>query len=246
MSQSDLVRQAMGLDESHLEMALDAPRLMPEVRAAFDRLASDARAAGFEPEVASAYRSFDRQRSIWNAKLAGERAVLDDADQPVPMSALSALEQIHAVLRFSALPGTSRHHWGTDLDVFDRSAMPEGYELQLCMAEVCEGGIFDDFHCWLDERIDSGESHGFFRPYDRDRGGVSPERWHLSYAPAAQAFENALSAAALVELWESLEESGEGLALAEAVRSQLDELLERYVFAVADAPASALGYRLTR
>lgn len=231
----------MGLDDGHLEVSHRGGQLTPDARAAFDRLAADAQSAGFDPQIASAYRSFDRQRRIWNAKLSGERAVLDDEDQPVPMSAMSPLEQIHAVLRFSALPGTSRHHWGTDLDVFDQSAMPEGYALQLCPAEVCEGGLFDAFHCWLDDRIDSGESHGFFRPYDRDRGGVAPERWHLSYAPDAQGFENALSASALMEV---LQTGDEELALAGVVRSKLDALLERYVFAVAEAPASARRYRL--
>ena len=52
MSQSSIDRQAIGLDDSHLEIALDAPRLMPEVRAAFDRLASDARAEPVHPDEA--------------------------------------------------------------------------------------------------------------------------------------------------------------------------------------------------
>ena len=43
--------------------------------------------------------------------------------------------------------------------------------------EVARGGVFDSLHSWLDARMAAGESHGFYRPYARDRGGVAPERW---------------------------------------------------------------------
>ena len=105
------------------------------------------------------------------------------------MASLSAEQQLHAILRFSAIPGTSRHHWGTDLDVFDAAALPQDYQLQLSPQEVAPGGMFDPLHCWLDQRMAAGEVHGFFRPYGQDRGGVAPERWHLSYAPMAAGCE---------------------------------------------------------
>jgi len=126
-------RRLLGLDDSHL-VGEGGQRLQAPVRRAFERLASDARAAGFDLRVASAYRSFERQLALWNGKLCGERPVLDDADQPVNLAALSPRSRIDCVLRFSALPGASRHHWGTDLDVFDAAAMPAGYRLQLSMA----------------------------------------------------------------------------------------------------------------
>jgi hypothetical protein len=34
---------------------------------------------------------------------------------------------------------------------------------------------------------------GFYRPYATDRGGVTPEPWHLSYAPVASHAQTALS-----------------------------------------------------
>ncbi|NIM47861.1 MAG: D-alanyl-D-alanine carboxypeptidase family protein, partial [Gemmatimonadales bacterium] len=86
-------------------------------------------------------------------------------------------------LRWSALPGASRHHWGTDLDVYDLAARPEGYEVELIPEEVDAGGMFGPLHEWLDGRIAADAAFGFFRPYERDRQGVAPERWHLSYAP---------------------------------------------------------------
>jgi hypothetical protein len=36
-------------------------------------------------------------------------------------------------------------------------------------------------HAWLDTKIETKSSYGFYRPYATDRGGVAPERWHLSY-----------------------------------------------------------------
>jgi hypothetical protein len=37
-------------------------------------------------------------------------------------------------------------------------------------------------HDWLDTKFSSQQtSYGFYRPYQTDRGGVSPERWHISY-----------------------------------------------------------------
>ena len=76
--------------------------------------------AGFNLTVASAYRSFERQLSIWNAKAEGRRVVLDSAGLPVDMMALDPWQQVQAILRWSALPGASRHHWGTDLDIYDK------------------------------------------------------------------------------------------------------------------------------
>ena len=106
---------------------------------------------------------------------------------------MSEREIVYAILRWSALPGASRHHWGTDIDVYDENARPPDYEIELIPEEVHEGGMFAPLHEWIDRRIASGTSHGFFRPYDRDRQGVAPERWHLSYGPVASQCEDALS-----------------------------------------------------
>ena len=99
---------------------------------------------------------------------------------------LTERELVFAILRWSALPGASRHHWGTDLDVFDAAARPEGYEIELIPEEVDPGGMFGPLHDWLDEqdrRI--GRPSGSSGPYDLDRDGVAPERWHLSCGPVA-------------------------------------------------------------
>lgn len=218
-----------GRDESTLVATDGGHRLQAEVAAAFKALQSDAAAAGFQLAIASSYRSFERQCLIWNGKACGARTVHDDAGATLILADMTPEQQIQSILRFSALPGTSRHHWGTDIDVYDAAAMPPDYALQLSPAEVAAGGLFDDLHCWLDQRMAAGKSHEFYRPYAIDTGGVSPERWHLSYAPLATQCEPGPSVAALRAAWDSFDETGEGLALRDVVDAGLEELLQRYV-----------------
>jgi LAS superfamily LD-carboxypeptidase LdcB len=217
-------RQLTGQDESHLQSLASGQLLHPLVAAEFERLVLDAREAGFELAIASSFRSFDRQCAIWNGKALGQRVVHDDAGQAVDMGELSPRDKLHAIMRYSALPGTSRHHWGTDLDVYDAGAMPVGYSLQLSPREVAPGGLFDPMHCWLDNRIAAGQSRGFYRPYSTDRGGVAPERWHLSYAPLALACQ---SACTLELIRQAL--GGAKLELWAEIDGQLPEIIQRYV-----------------
>lgn len=190
----------------------------------FQALQREAARAGFDLTILSGFRGFERQLAIWNEKAAGRRPVLDGNAAPLDVKALSEQELVFAILRWSALPGASRHHWGTDLDVFDAAARPEGYEIQLIPDEVATGGMFGSLHAWLDERIARGASFGFFRPYDADRGGVAPERWHLSHAPVASPYLEHLTPRALRAAVE-----GSDLALKGTVLEQLDEIYERFV-----------------
>jgi LAS superfamily LD-carboxypeptidase LdcB len=230
MAKTLTAAQLTGRDESHLVALPCGQRLQREAADAFDHLRRDALDAGFELAVASAFRSFDRQLAIWNGKACGERAVHDDAGHALDMSCLAPAEQVCAILRFSALPGASRHHWGTDLDVFDAAALPAGYRVQLSPQEVAPGGMFDALHNWLDERIATGGAHGFYRPYGEDHGGVAPERWHLSYAPLADACAGQLDASVLRRCWD---ESADELLLRREVESRLPAILQRYVFGTA-------------
>ncbi|MEM9314344.1 MAG: M15 family metallopeptidase [Pseudomonadota bacterium] len=237
-------RRSLGLDDSDLAVHGEH-RLLPDVISAFVRLQAAATHAGFDLRIASAYRSFERQRLIWNGKLEGDRPVYDDDDRLVAMDALEPRERLERVLRFSAMPGASRHHWGTDIDIFDAAAMPTGYQLRLDVAEAADSGIFGPLHRWLDERIATGRSHGFYRPYDRDRGGVAPERWHLSYAPRAARAGAAFDPELLGWIWRRCEPFGAvgPVAEAEALCADLDGLLERFFHRVAEAPTAALSYR---
>ena len=145
-------------------------------------LRDSAAAAGIELEIASGFRDFAAQARIWNMKYRGERPLYDAAGNVRDHASLNARELVEGILCWSALPGASRHHWGTDIDVVDRAAMPDGYRYKLVPEEYAAGGVFAPLNRWLDANI---SRFGFFRPYTEFRGGVNPEPWHLSYAPVA-------------------------------------------------------------
>ena len=151
----------------------------------FLALKEAAHADGFDLTILSAFRDFDRQLSIWNRKAAGELPVLDITAHPIDITTLSDRELVFAILRWSALPGASRHHWGTDLDVYDARATPQAMRSSSSQPKSTPVACMAPLHEWLDARIATGTAFGFYRPYDADRGGVAPERWHLSYAPIA-------------------------------------------------------------
>jgi LAS superfamily LD-carboxypeptidase LdcB len=217
-----LERLLVGQDEDVM-VALPGSevRVHREVLPALLALQEEARRAGFALEVASGFRSFARQLGIWNAKARGERPVLDAQERPVQLSALAPLERVHAILRWSALPGASRHHWGTDLDVFDRAALAPGTAFQMRTEEAAPGGPFAPLDAWLQAHL---HRFGFFRPYAEDRGGVSPEWWHLSYAPLSVPLQRAHS----VELLERALRAAE-VELGEVVLRELESLYARYV-----------------
>ena len=220
-----LQRMLFGLGDEHVILEPRSGQLLhPEALIAFDRLSADARAVGFDPLVVSGFRSFERQRAIWNAKAVGERPLLDSAGEPLDVSQLSPREAAFAILRWSALPGGSRHHWGTDFDVVDAAAMPADYRLQLTPREVADEGIFGLFHRWLDERMAAGQSYGLFRPYAEDRGGVAPERWHLSYAPRAHELQQLLTPERLTAQLQSCE-----LELCDTVCEHIEQIYTRFV-----------------
>lgn len=152
----------------------------PEALNAFIELKEAAAADGIDLRIASAYRNFERQVRIWNEKFSGIRPSLDQKGELVDIASLGDKEALEAVLRWSALPGTSRHHWGTDFDVYDASAIEPNYKLLLTAQE--SRTVFKKLHEWLDERL---TLFHFYRPYATDRGGVHPEDWHISFYPLA-------------------------------------------------------------
>jgi LAS superfamily LD-carboxypeptidase LdcB len=225
--------QLVGRSRDHLR-ELPEPRvaLHNEVIAPYLAMRAAAAADGIDLVAFSGFRDFDRQLAIWNGKFRGERALLGRDGQPLDATRLSPAERVTAICWWSALPGTSRHHWGTDFDVMDANAVPAGYKLQVIPAEYQRGGPFERLANWLDARM---HAFGFFRPYATDRGGVAPEPWHLSYAPVAARAQAALSAARLREVIAGADIEGR-----QEVLATLGGYFERYVIAVDDAPQIAL------
>lgn len=148
----------------------------------FFALKTAAADAGIDLVVASAFRDFGAQLRIWNLKYRGERPLYDEAGNARDYASLDPGGLVSAILCWSALPGASRHHWGTDIDVVDRAAMPAGYRYRLVPEEYAAGGVFERLNGWLADNI---ARFDFFQPYAEYRGGVQREPWHLSYAPIA-------------------------------------------------------------
>ncbi len=243
-------RELTGRARTHV-VDLDVPRctLHRDAVEPFLAMRGAALAAGLDLIAVSSFRDFDRQLAIWNAKFRGERPLLDRASQPLDARALAPEERVEAILWWSALPGASRHHWGSDFDVIDRAALPDGATAQLVPAEFAAGGPFARLDAWLGEHM---QRFGFFRPYVSVRDGVSPEPWHLSYAPVAQSAAAALTVevlrAALCDAADSARLEG-----LDAVLASLPHIHAKYVAAIdppresgprlAAAPAAALSPR---
>jgi LAS superfamily LD-carboxypeptidase LdcB len=208
------------------------PRLHADVAAALLTMAAAAREDGIQLAVVSSFRSFEHQVAIWNGKYQGERPLLDRSGRALDRAGLDESSMVEAILVWSALPGASRHHWGTDVDVVDAASAPEGYRPQLTAEEFHPRGVFAKLEGWLSANMGQ---FGFFRPYSRDLGGVQPEPWHLSYAPLAV---QALEALTVEVLAEAL--AGSALCARELVVARLGAIHARYVKAV-DSPEGLSG-----
>lgn len=222
--------QATGRTRTHV-IQLDAPRFAahPDAAAAFLRLREAAAADGFELRPVSSFRGYKMQLRIWNRKFDGRATLYDIDGRPRDRSGFDEATIIRSILNWSALPGASRHQWGTEIDVVDGNAMPPGYEPKLLPEEVRAGGLFAPLHRWLDAHV--GE-FGFFRPYAREQGGMYPEPWHLSYAPVSLRAIDDLSVPLLAEVTAQADILGKARVL-----EMLPEIFERHVLDIVPPPA---------
>ena len=139
--------------------------LKVEVLQAFDSMATAAAQEGIELKILSAMRTWEHQRSIWNRKWNNPRFM-----------GYEPLERASKILEYSSMPGSSRHHWGTDLD------------LNSLENEYFESGIGLEQYEWMQK---NAASYGFVQVYGdqlNGRTGYKEEKWHWSYWPTAQAY----------------------------------------------------------
>lgn len=192
-----------------------------EMNRSLENLFSKAALDGLDLAFSSTFRSYADQQKIWNNKAQGLRAVLDSDSRPVDISSKSKDEILFLILRWSAIPGGSRHHWGTDFDIYDRTRMEPGYQVQLIPSEYQDGGPFARANLWLSENM---EQFDFFRPYASDRGGIAPEPWHLSYRPLSEDFLEQFSFASFEQ---HIEQSD--FLLMDEVKENLAEIYQRFI-----------------
>ena len=177
--------------------------------------------SGIDLQIVSGFRDFDAQLRIWNMKYRGERPLYDQAGNVREHASLDVQQLLEGILCWSALPGASRHHWGSDIDVIDRAAMPANYRFRLLPEEFEPGAVFYRLRVWLNENM---ARYGFFRPYDEYRGGVYPEPWHLSHAGISTAALQLLTADLIAATVRASEVLGK-----EQVLAQLPEIYRKYV-----------------
>ena len=223
-----------GRSRDHVVVLENPPcTLHREVVGPFLAMRQAAAAEGIDLVPVSSFRDFGRQLAIWNGKHRGERELLDVAGQALQAAALDDDARVSAILNWSALPGASRHHWGTDFDVIDAAAMPPGYRPRLVPEEYAPGGVFERLGAWLDANL---HQYGFFRPYATWRGGAQPEPWHLSHAVVAGQAERQFS----VEMLRDALDTADPLEARAVTTQRLAEIFARYVRNVDAPPAAAL------
>lgn len=153
-------------------------KLLPEVFDAFEDMRTAAQKDGLRLWCTSGYRSFKAQKQIWNDKY--KKIKLQNP-------AYNKQDVINCVIEYSSIPGTSRHHWGTDLDIVDAF----GYETTnpLSHKNYQSGGEYQYLSHWLDQHA---ATFGFYKVYTEDttRTGFQFEPWHYSYKKLSVQFLN--------------------------------------------------------
>lgn len=146
--------------------------LRKETLNAFLQMQESAEKDAIRLKIASATRNFDYQKNIWNNKWTGVTLV-NGANLSISIS--NGLERFKKILEYSAVPGTSRHHWGTDIDI--NNANLEYFEKELGKKE----------YAWL---VNNAYKFGFCQPYNLKGSnrstGYNEEKWHWSYIPLAR------------------------------------------------------------
>ncbi|GAB2775645.1 M15 family metallopeptidase [Salinimicrobium soli] len=173
-----------------------------EVYTAFVRMHEAAKADGIELKIVSGARNFEAQKAIWDYKW----KLFEE---------LEPLERSKKILEFSSMPSTSRHHWGTDVDLnnLENSYFEEGkgkaeYE-------------------WL---LNNAYKFGFHQVYtskESGRTGYEEEKWHWSYLPLAGTY---------LEIYNRIINYGDITDFQGAYLAAAQKMISAYVNGIAPAP----------
>ena len=183
------------IGKSQSNLVGDSIRLEVNTYKAFKKMEAAAKRDGIYLKIVSAYRGFERQKLIWNNKY--EKFTNDFSLEPE--------KAISEIIRFSTVPGTSRHHWGTDIDIIDGNFPDE--ENILVSEKFEKDGLFYKLKNWLDN---NSENFGFYLTYtnDKNRKGFEFEPWHYSYKPVSVKYYRALIKTDLKKIIKSLDING--------------------------------------
>jgi LAS superfamily LD-carboxypeptidase LdcB len=135
----------------------DKIKLQAEVYDALQKMIKEAKKENVHIKLISGYRSFNHQKRIWNRKFDKYRK-----------QGKSVKQCIEKITNYTAIPGTSRHHWGTDVDLSDK------------YADGLNNNKREKFNQWMHK---NSKKFGFYLVYtnDKNRTGYKYESWHFTY-----------------------------------------------------------------
>ncbi|WP_282043327.1 M15 family metallopeptidase [Winogradskyella flava] len=137
--------------------------LNSQVYKAFLQMVDSANKDGIELKILSGTRNFNEQKAIWERKWKRYKD-------------LKPIDRALKILEYSSMPSSSRHHWGTDMDL---NSLNNSY--------FNSGKGFMAYE-WLKTHANA---FGFYQVYtDKENGrtGYSLEKWHWSYLPLANQY----------------------------------------------------------
>lgn len=149
-------------------------KLRKEAHDAFLKMKAEAKKEGISIGFVSSYRNFDHQKRIWERKFKRNQSL-----------GLSEEKNIRKIIEYSTIPGTSRHHWGTDIDIIDLSVKRPK---DLLLTENYHGnGPFCNLKTWM---ATNANRFGFYLVYTNNgnRKGFKYEPWHYSYKPLSKEY----------------------------------------------------------
>ncbi len=147
-------------------------KLQKDAYDAFLKMQSAAEKDSINIKIVSSYRSFEHQKRIWTRKY--KRFTADG---------LTPTQSIRKIIEYSTIPGTSRHHWGTDIDIIDgNKAEPKDV---LIATNFTKNAVYEKLKNWMDE---NANRYGFYLVYTNEssRKGFNYEPWHYSYKPISK------------------------------------------------------------
>ena len=137
--------------------------LKKEAYTSFIKMFNQAKKDGIALQIVSGTRNFYEQKAIWERKWEKYKN-------------LQPLDRALKILEYSSMPSTSRHHWGTDVDLnnLNNSYFESGNGLKE--------------YEWL---VTHASNYGFYQVYttkDSGRAGYNLEKWHWSYLPLSSTY----------------------------------------------------------
>ena len=199
---SELMSQKIDLDilqgKTTNHLVGDSILLEKETFKAFEKMKREAFNDGIRIKIVSGHRDFERQTLIWNSKF------LKFTEE----YKLKPEEAINEIVRFSTVPGTSRHHWGTEIDIIDEEFKNEKNPLITEKYEA--GGVFNKLKRWMDL---NSKKFGFYLTYtnDEQRKGFEYEPWHYSYLPVSKKYLSKFLEIDIVEVISKVDIEGKEL-----------------------------------